>query len=521
MSTRHQKSFVTAAFVAILFSIQVSAGTEGRHNLILIIPEALPAVGIDQSNAPALARLRRDGVTFANSHSGFPRLIPAESFVDTSDLRAESLIAAATDDYYVSLVPDDHQGAGLQQLVSTTLPQAKQRTKPFFIVYQLKARKGLDNSQSEKAIRPAFKPDPRAVNAALDTIEESLRALGLFDDTNIIVAAEHGFSRVIKVSNTSRAKALLPREDTLGVLPPGFLAIDLVAALRIDNPRLELFDPDAGNSFVRWDNGGHPQQGNAVIAADYEPAEPYVTVQAHGVYDSIFLGEWMSKSERRAIARLILETIRAQDYLGGVFVNEKRLGLFRGALPLSHIAQHHETEGLPDIVVLFAPGRERCAPAEVCTSVIADTPLIEGEGIANAFSRSGTATFMAARGPDFQPGLIDRAPASNADIHRTIVELLDLQMDSTDTPNARVLREALTGAGKKAAPQAKRQTVMSAPALDGWVTELHVQTLGVSRYLDYAVSSYQEGLAAEIDPPRRQWRWPFKTFTITISDDTF
>src|SRR5262245_28426394 len=171
MSTRHQKSFVVAAFVAILFSSAASMAAEGAHNLILIIPEALPANGVDQSNAPALARLRREGVTFTNSHSGSPRLTPADSFIDTSDLRAEALVAAATDDYHVRLIPDDQTGAGLQQLVNTTLPQAKSRTKPFFVVYQLKEPKGLDNSTAEKDVRPAFKPNPRAINTALDTIE--------------------------------------------------------------------------------------------------------------------------------------------------------------------------------------------------------------------------------------------------------------------------------------------------------------------------------------------------------------
>jgi hypothetical protein len=166
----------------------------------------------------------------------------------------------------------------------------------------------------------------------------------------------------------------------------------------------------------------------------------------------------------------------------------------------------------------LAPSRERCAPAEVCTAVVADTPLVEGEGIANAFSRSGTATFMAARDPDFCAGVISRAPVSNADMSRTIAEILELDLDSSDVPNARVLREALTGRQYRAAPQAESRRLMSTPALDGRVTELHLQTLGNVTYFDSAVSSRQEQLAAEIDPPRRTWHWPHvKRLTITLS----
>jgi hypothetical protein len=518
MSTRHQKSFVVAAFVALLITISASAAAEGAHNLILIIPEALPADGINQRNAPALARLRSQGVTFANSHAGFPRLAPAGSFADASDLAAESLLAAASDYHAPPLIVDGGEATELQRLVTTTLPQAKAANQPFFIVYQWKEPTGLDNTQGEKDLRPAFKPDPRAVDDALDAIETKLKELGLFDTTNIVVAAEHAYSRVLKTSNTSLAISRLPRESTLGVMPPGFLAIDLRAALRLDNPKLEVFDTDAGDSFVDADNGGHPKQGNAIIAEDFLPSRPYVTVEAHGAYDSVFLADSIPKGERRAMARVILDTVLAQDYLGGVFVNEKRLGLFRGALPMSHIARHGERDELPDIVVVFATYHERCAPAQGCISVVADTPLVEGEGIANPFTRAGTATFMVARGPDFRAGVITRAPASNADMSRTIAELLDLDVDPEIVRDARVLREALTGKANRAPPQAASQTLTSTPTIEGLVTELHLQTLGDALYLDSAVSSRQEQLAAEVDRPLWNWHWPFKEFSITISD---
>jgi hypothetical protein len=519
MSTRHQISFVVAAFVTML-SIGAPAVAEGAHNLILIIPEALPAAGINQSNAPALARLRHEGVNFANSHSGFPRLTPADSFVDGSDLKAEALLAAAADNYSATLISDGRDEAELQRLVTTVLPQAKAKSRPFFIVYQMKEPQGIDNSQARKDVRPAFKPNPRAVNTVLETLEENLKSLDLYDNTNIIVAAEHGFSRVIKVSDTSGARALLPKEETLGVLPAGFLAIDILDALQISNPDLQLFDPDAGNAVLDRAGGDHPKLGNAIIAGSFDASKPWVTVEAHGAYDSVFLSDSIPNAERRAAARLIVDAVLAQDYMGGIFVNEKRLGQLRGALPLSQIVRHREREGLPDIVVIFSPSRERCAPAEECTSVIADTPLVEGEGIANPFSRAGTAIFMAARGPDFRAGLITHAPASNADMSRTIAAILDLDLDASDIPNARVLREAVAGARAKDAPQAIEQPFRSAASLSGLVTELHLQTLGAATYLDSAVSARQEMLA-DAPKPHHHWRWPFSTLEIKIKDDKF
>jgi hypothetical protein len=66
-------------------------------------------------------------------------------------------------------------------------------------------------------------------------------------------------------------------------------------------------------------------------------------------------------------------------------------------------------------------------------------------------------------------GLISHAPASNADMRRTIAELLHLDLASSDHPNARVLREALPGARNKTAPQAMSQTLTSTPSVAGMI----------------------------------------------------
>ncbi|MEJ1960631.1 MAG: alkaline phosphatase family protein [Gammaproteobacteria bacterium] len=493
------------------------------HNLILIVPEALPTIGVDQSNASALARLRHEGVNFINSHSGFPRLASADPFaLTTSDLGLESLVAAAVPDYATAFVndtraPGAERTENLQSLLDVTLPQFKESKRPFFLIYRLAEPESV--APSGGATRPAYRPNPRAVDSALAAIEATLKSLNLFDTTNIIVAAEHSFSRVLKVSNTSHARALLPREDTLGTLPPGFLAIDLTAALQTDDTVINLFDTDQGSSYVDWSSGGHPKQGNAIIAPDWDPSTPYVTVEAHGTYDSIYLAGTLSKQQRRETAAIIMEALLEQDYLGGVFVNEKRVGAFRGALSMSHIMSGGSTANPPDMVVAFASVSEGCAQPLACTSVIADTPLAEGEGVPNSFSRVGTWTFMAARGPDFQRESTDRSPASNADIARTVAELLHLDVERGDQPRGRVLTESLAGAGNRATPAARKDVFTSTPSVDGLITEARLQSLGSATYLDAAVPSRQERVL-QAEEPRRRWHWPsFKRFTISISDE--
>jgi hypothetical protein len=80
-------------------------------------------------------------VSFANSHAGFPRLTPADSVVDASDINVESLMAAASERYSALLIAD-RDPATLDRLVGTTLPHVKANNRPFFIVYQLKEAPG-------------------------------------------------------------------------------------------------------------------------------------------------------------------------------------------------------------------------------------------------------------------------------------------------------------------------------------------------------------------------------------------
>src|SRR5262245_66666859 len=118
----------STVFVVLLF---LSAQT-GAHNLILIVPEALPALGVDQTNAPTLARLRHEGVNFANSHSGFPHLAADATVDGGSDLMPESLIAAAAGDYVTAFIEAEGSGS-LDPRVATTLSRSKAAGRPFVI----------------------------------------------------------------------------------------------------------------------------------------------------------------------------------------------------------------------------------------------------------------------------------------------------------------------------------------------------------------------------------------------------
>jgi hypothetical protein len=305
---------------------------EPPHNLILFVPDGLRAASVDAANAPTMARLRNEGVSFRNSHSLFPTFTTANASAfatghglgDTGDfgntiytglpfqgsvtpfvendvilreinlhwggnyLHEPSIIGTASASGWSTaligklgpiaifdptalagkgtLIVDDNTGqspAGmavpeewrkiiadahikpldtparsdngrsgtfvpnwaqqqyfLEVTIKAVLPRFKQLGKPFVIVYWSRDPDGSQHTQGDGDINgPTSLSALRAADGSLAAIEQTLKQLGLFDNTNIIVSADHGFST-------------LSKESAAGPLPVGFLAKDLALALR-------------------------------------------------------------------------------------------------------------------------------------------------------------------------------------------------------------------------------------------------------------------------------------------------
>src|SRR5215470_10109421 len=174
----------------------------------------------------------------------------------------------------------------------------RDRNKPFVLVYWSRDPDGTQHNQGDSlhALSPGINGPTslaaiRNADAALASIEQALKALGLYETTNIIAVADHGFSTISKASNTSPAirpaSAYPAGEVTAGELPVGFLAIDMLAALQATIPSLALFDPDEGNRKLDWQAGNHPSHGNALLAVNV--AKPLVVIAANGGSDLIYI----------------------------------------------------------------------------------------------------------------------------------------------------------------------------------------------------------------------------------------
>jgi hypothetical protein len=114
---------------------------------------------------------------------------------------------------------------------------------------------------------------------------------------------------------------------------------------------------------------------------------------------------------------------------------------------------------------------------------VADTVLQQGQGMHGSFSRADTWNFMAMQGPDFKAQFVDPAPASNADIGRTIAQLMHLETSDKGKLLGRVLSETLPGG---AVPEVSSRVISSEAAANGLTTVLDMQQVGQTRYFDVA-----------------------------------
>jgi arylsulfatase A-like enzyme len=328
---------------------------------------------------------------------------------------------------------------------------------------------------------PSGKAGTRNADTTLGELLAALKEQGLDKTTDVFVTADHGFLTVSHTSATSPSARFgdLPSTETA----LGFLAVDLASALR-----LRLFNPSRNFASVDY-GGGAKLAGGAGLLGD--PGNPEVVVAPNGGADLIYL----PKPNAKALAGDIVSFLTAQDYISGVFVNDK-LGKFPGALPMSALnLMGNARTPTPAIYVSFRSFAGECENKLQCAVGVHDTPQATGQGSHGSLSRAETRNFMAAIGPDFKAGYADPAPISNADIAPTMAKIAGIALKPKGKLTGRVIVEALPGGGE---PKVTRRTIQSDPAENGLRTILNLQQVGDAVYFDAAGSA---GKTVGLSPP--------------------
>src|SRR5471032_2032809 len=317
---------------------------------------------------------------------------------------------------------------------------------------------------------PSGKAGTRDADTTLGELLAALKEHGLDKTTDVFVTADHGFLTVSHTSATSPSARFDPNLPLVDV-NLGFLAVDLASALR-----LRLFNPSRNFASVDY-GGGAKLAGGAGLLGD--PANPDVVVAPNGGADLIYL----PKPNAKDLAGDIVSFLTAQDYVSGVFVND-RLGKFAGALPMSSLnLMGSARTPTPSIYVSFRSFAGECENKLQCAVGVHDTPQATGQGSHGSLSRAETRNFMAAIGPDFKTGYADPAPISNADIAPTLAQIAGIALKPKGKLTGPVIAEALTGGGEV---KVTRRTIQSDPAENGARTILNLQQVGDAVYFDAA-----------------------------------
>jgi hypothetical protein len=383
----------------------------------------------------------------------------------------------------------------LNAATKVVLPLFKDRAKPFMMVFWSRDPDGTQHNQGDSLNRllpgingPTSLAAIRNADHDLAELLATLKTLGLDQTTDVIITADHGFSTISKESATSFAATQTYKDVLPNFLPSGFVAIDLAHGL--DMPML---DPDAKYAAIAA--GAHPFRGNALIGGDKD--HPKVVVAANGGSDLVYIPDG-----DRDMARTIVGLLSAQDYVSGLFVSDD-LGAIPGTLPISAIdLKGSAVTPIPSIVVNFRTFSTGCADPLTCGVEVADTGLQHGQGMHGSFSRADTAIIGGAIGPDFRSAFVDPAPTSNADIGKTIAQILGLTIPDVGKLVGRVITEAMPNG---AVPEWKSELQGSGPDAAGRVTVVATQTVGSTRYFDAAgYPGRTLGLPDQIPPPANQ-----------------
>lgn len=340
------------------------------------------------------------------------------------------------------------------------LPMFKERGRPFILVFWSRDPDVSQHDQRDSFERlvPGINGPSSlaAIRNADDTLARLLAALneqGLDGATDVILAADHGFSTISKESATSYAATQTHPDVPAGQLPPGFVAIDLAHAL------------------------GLTLAGGGLLGDD--PDHPKAIVVASGGSDLIYLPD-----NDKALAARIVAALAREDYTSGVFVADT-LGRIPGTLPLSAIGlAGSAVTPQPAIVVNFRSFSTGCADPTTCGVEVADTGLKQGQGTHGGFSRADTRNAMGAAGPSFRQKFESTAPASTADLGKTIVKLLGLKARDKGKLVGRVLTEALPDGGLM--PLVQSNVLRSEPDALGNVTVLATKRADQVVYFDAA-----------------------------------
>jgi arylsulfatase A-like enzyme len=353
---------------------------------------------------------------------------------------------------------------------------------------------GINGSTSRAAVRNA----DRNLKQILDFLDEHP---DVRDNTNVFVTSDHGFSTVSRSEVDATGRATKSYSATLryrdangrqevndGSLPPGFLAIDLAYALRLPlyDPEVQVTDQRGAKRYATVD----PTISQQTPLVRQRPSEATALLGGTGKIDTptdakvvIAQTSIHVPDNDKGLVERIVRFLTTQDYVGGIFVND-RFGRLPGALQMSDVGLiGSATTPKPAVIVNFKSFALDAKDPSM-TGIIVGGVRQQGQGDHGSLARANTFNNMAVYGPDFKRRFMSRTPVANTDVQPTLAHTLKMKIPSLGRLPGRVLNEALAGGP----PNVKwtSDIARSRPSERGESTILMYQRVGDHLYFDEA-----------------------------------
>ncbi|WP_243050431.1 alkaline phosphatase family protein [Dyella sp. RRB7] len=300
---------------------------------------------------------------------------------------------------------------------------------------------------------PEFHLALKAQDALLGELEAKLKALGMDQDTDIVIVSDHAHS------NVAGPRELFP----LRQINDGRVAgVDSEWGYSVSGG-VRLADQLTRAGFTAFDGfgciyapvmSGVRADGTPLLPTRYDDdgrlcgkPGPYTT-PSYKVPDALPKGalviapnggtEYLYQPEHSAdVVKRTVRWLQSRDYVGAIFV-AKRYGNIPGTLPAENVHLENAQRG-PDIIISYAWDAEAVVQGFRGTEY---NSLSNERGTHGSFSPIDVHNTLLAAGPDFRSAFRDSLPSGNVDVAPTIAALLDLPLTRAQ---GRVLHEALNG----------------------------------------------------------------------------
>ncbi|WP_017460658.1 alkaline phosphatase family protein [Dyella ginsengisoli] len=311
-----------------------------------------------------------------------------------------------------------------------------------------------DTTQHQYGVgSPEFHRALQAQDELLGRLQAKLRALGMADDTDLVVVSDHGHSNVagpadlfpLRTINDGRVGGRDPEwgYSVSGSLRmaddltrAGFHAYDgqgctyapVMSGIRADGTRLHP---------TRYDDDGSicgkpgPYTTPSYKVPDELPADAVVIAPNDGT-DYYYV-----PSHDPALVRRLVRFLQSRAVVNTVFV-ARRYGALPGTLPAEAVHLGNAKRG-PDVIISYAWDAHAVVQGFRGTEV--GTVSTE-RGQHGSFSPIDVHNTLVASGPDFRQAMRDPLPSGNVDLAPTLAAVLGLTLP---TAQGRVLHEALSG----------------------------------------------------------------------------